>query len=160
TYIMNAKDLCMIEHIPALLDAGIDSLKIEGRAKTAYYSAVITHAYRHAVDAALSGAELAPVWLEEVNKVSHRHYSTGVFFGRPEGGQYYDNSRYLRDWSVAAYVRACDEMGNAILTQRNRFWTGDTLELLVPGQEPISFVVNEMEDAEGKTITVAAHPEM
>jgi putative protease len=160
TYIMNAKDLCMIDHIPEVLDAGVDSLKIEGRAKTAYYAAVITNAYRHGVDAALAGQPLDPVWRAEVDKVSHRHYSTGFFYGRPEHGQYYDHSRYLRDWSVVAYVKDCDEAGNAILTQRNRFWKGDQLELLIPGEVPVSFQVNAMQNKEGEEIEIAPHPEM
>ena len=156
---MNAKDLCMIDHIPEILNAGVDSLKIEGRAKTAYYSAVITNAYRHAVDAALAGEPLDPIWRAEVDKVSHRHYGTGFFYGRPEHGQYYDHSRYLRDWSVA-YVVDCDIEGNAVLTQRNRFWKGDQLELLIPGKKPVSFSVDAMQNAEGDEITIAPHPEM
>ncbi len=160
TYIMNAKDLCMIDHIPELLEAGVDSLKIEGRAKTAYYAAVITNAYRHAVDAALEGISLDPIWRAEVDKVSHRHYGTGFFYGRPEQGQYYEHSRYIRDWSVVAYVVDCDEDGNATLTQRNRFWKGDRLELLQPFEKPIVVQVEAMYDADGAELDVASHPEM
>lgn len=159
-YILNSRDLCMIEHIPALLGAGVDSLKIEGRAKTAYYAAVITNAYRQALDAALQGAPLDPVWRAEVDKVSHRHYSTGFFFGPPEQGQYYENSRYLRPWSVVAYVKRCDGEGNAVLTQRNRFWKGETLELLCPGKKPVAFTVTSMQNGEGEEIDLAPHPEM
>ncbi len=159
TYILNARDLCMIDHVPELLDAGLDSLKIEGRAKSAYYAAVVTNAYRHAVDSAVSGAPLDPVWRGELDRISHRHYSTGFFFGQP--GQYYEDSRYIRDWSVMAYVTACDADGNAVLTQRNRFCTGDTLELLTPdGKEPVSFSVASMEDADGNPVDDAKHPEM
>lgn len=159
TYILNSRDLCMIGHVPELLDAGLDSLKIEGRAKSAYYAAVVTNAYRHAVDAAVSGVPLDPVWRGELDKISHRHYSEGFFFGAP--GQYCEDSRYIRDWSVMAYVAACDADGNAVLTQRNRFYTGDTLELLAPdGKPPVSFSVTYMEDADGNPISDAKRPEM
>jgi putative protease len=160
TYIMNARDLCMIDHVPDLLDAGIDSFKIEGRAKTAYYAAVVTNAYRHAIDAACAGGSLDPVWRAEVDKVSHRHYGTGFFYGRPEQGQYYEHSRYLRDWTVVAYVTSCDEDGNAILTQRNRFWKGDVLELLQPDKKPVLFPVEKMFNEDGEAIDLAPHPEM
>ncbi len=160
TYIMNSRDMNMIGHIPELLDAGIDSLKIEGRAKSSYYAAAVTNAYRHAVDAALAGLPPDPVWLEEVDKISHRHYCTGFYFGTPEHGQFYEDARYIRDWDVAAYVVSCDAEGNAVLTQRGRFWKGDTLELLIPGQKPISFTVGDMENADGESIDYCPHPEM
>ncbi|MDD4715752.1 MAG: U32 family peptidase C-terminal domain-containing protein, partial [Oscillospiraceae bacterium] len=153
-------DLCMIDHIPDLISAGVDSLKIEGRAKTAYYAAVITNAYRMAIDQAVRGEPLDPVIRSEVDKVSHRHYGTGFFFGRPDNGQYYDHSRYLRPWSVVAYVTSCDPEGNAVLTQRNRFWKGDRLELLCPGEKPVSFTVASMRNAAGEEIEAAIHPEM
>ena len=83
TFIMNSRDMCMIDHVPELLEAGLDSLKIEGRAKSAYYAAMTTAAYRHAIDAAVEGKPLEPIWRDEVDKVSHRHYSTGFYFGQP-----------------------------------------------------------------------------
>ena len=160
TYIMNSRDLCMIDHIPELIEAGIDSFKIEGRAKSAYYAACVTNAYRHGIDAAADGVPLAPVWRNEVEKISHRHYYQGFFYGRPEQGQFYEDARYIRDWDVCAYVVSCDEEGNAVLTQRGRFWAGDTLELLIPGREPVSFRVDEMYNGEGEKITYCPHPQM
>ena len=159
-YIMNSRDLCMIDHIPELMDAGIDSFKIEGRAKSAYYAACVTNAYRHGIDAAAAGEPLDPVWRAEVDKISHRHYYTGFYYGQPSQGQFYEDARYIRDWDVAAYVVSCDEEGNAVLTQRGRFWKGDTLELLIPGEKPLAFRVEGMQNGEGEEIGVCPHPEM
>lgn len=160
TYIMNSRDLCMIDHIPELIEAGIDSFKIEGRAKSAYYAACVTNAYRHGIDAAWAGEPLKPIWRDEVEKISHRHYYQGFFYGQPEKGQFYDDARYIRDWDVVAYVVSCDEEGNAILTQRGRIWKGDTLELLIPGQEPINVYVDEMRNADDEIVDYCPHPEM
>lgn len=160
TYIMNSRDLCMIDHIPELIDAGINSFKLEGRAKSSYYAACVTNAYRHGIDAAWAGEKLNPIWRDEVDKISHRHYYNGFYYGRPEQGQYYDDARYIRDWDVVAYVVSCDEEGNAVLTQRGRFWKGDTLELVVPNHEPISFVVGEMRNSEDELIDYCPHPQM
>lgn len=110
TYIMNSRDMCMIDHVAELMEAGLDSLKIEGRAKSAYYAAIVTGAYRHAIDAAAKGKPLDPVWREEVEKVSHRHYSTGFYYGYP--GQFYEDARYIRDWQVAAIVQSCTPAGH------------------------------------------------
>ncbi|HWS43478.1 MAG TPA: U32 family peptidase [Pseudoflavonifractor sp.] len=158
TYIMNSRDMCMIDHIPELLDAGLDSLKIEGRAKSAYYAAVITGAYRHAVDAALAGEPLDPVWRGEVERVSHRHYSTGFYFGEP--GQFTRDARYIRDWQVSAMVEACDGEGNAVLSLNNKFSTGDELELVGPGVRPMAFTAPAMADLEGNALTEVRRPEM
>ena len=94
TYILNSRDMCMIDHLDDLMDAGLDSLKIEGRAKSAYYAAVVTGAYRHCLDDAAAGRPADPIWRDEVEHVSHRPYSTGFYYGPP--GQYYANSRYIR----------------------------------------------------------------
>ena len=158
TYIMNSRDMCMIDHVPELLDAGLDSLKIEGRAKSAYYAAIVTGAYRHAVDAAMAGKPLDPTWRDEVDKVSHRHYSTGFYFGEP--GQYTDSSRYLRDYKVCALVESCDKEGNALLSLRNKFAVGEKLELVGPDVYPQSFTVTAMTDAAGIPIDEARKPEM
>ena len=98
TYIMNSRDMCMIDHLGDLCDAGLSSLKIEGRAKSAYYAAIVTGAYRHCLDAAAAGESIDPVWRDEVEHVSHRPYSTGFYYGPP--GQYYATSRYVREWQV------------------------------------------------------------
>ena len=143
-YILNSRDMCMIDHIPELMEAGLDSLKIEGRAKSAYYAAIVTAAYRHAIDAAAAGAPLEPVWREEVEKVSHRPYSTGFYFGQP--GQYTDHARYVRDWQVLAVVVSCDGDGTATLSLRNKFSVGDEVELVGPDVAAIPFVAGEMTD--------------
>ena len=158
TYIMNSRDMCMIDHIRELLGAGLDSLKIEGRAKSAYYAAVITGAYRHAVDAALAGEPLDPVWRGEVERVSHRHYSTGFYFG--ESGQVGQDARSIRDWQVSAMAEACDGEGNAGLSLNNKFSTGDELELVGPGVRPMAFTAPAMADLEGNALTEVRRPEM
>ena len=158
TYIFNSRDMCMIDHIPELTDAGLDSLKIEGRAKSAYYAAVVTAAYRHAIDAAASGLPLDPVWRDEVEHVSHRHYATGFYFGQP--GQYYENARYIREWQVIALVIDCGEDGMAALTLRNKFAVGDEVELVGPDLKPLAFTVPEMADGEGNPISEAKTPQM
>ncbi|MBR7081112.1 MAG: U32 family peptidase [Oscillospiraceae bacterium] len=160
TYIMNSRDLCMIEHIPELLDAGVDSVKIEGRTKSAYYVSVITNAYRRAADAAMAGEALGEVWKREVYKVSHRPYSTGFFFDRRGPGQHYEESSYFADCDVAAQVESCDESGNATLTQRNKFYKGDTLELIRPNGEPVEFVAERIFNADGEEIDSTPHPMM
>ncbi len=158
TYILNSRDMCMIDHIPDLLDAGLDSLKIEGRAKSAYYAAVTTAAYRHAINAAAEGRPLEPAWRDEVEKVSHRHYSTGFYYGYP--GQYTDDARYLRDWQVVAVVTACDEDGMATLSLRNKFAAGDELEVVGPDTAALAFSAPMMEDAQGLPLAEPRNPQM
>ena len=150
TYILNSNDMRMIEHLPELIDAGITSFKIEGRMKSAYYTAIITNAYRHAIDAALLGEPLDPVWIAETEKVSHRNYSTGFFFGYP--GQHYGSSSYSQTADIVAVVESCDEEGNALLTQRNRFFAGDILELMNPDTVPVSFRASHLTDEDGQEI--------
>ncbi len=159
SYIMNARDLCMIEHIPALLEAGVSSLKIEGRAKSAYYTAVVTGAYRAALDAALAGAPLDPVWKHEVETVSHRPYSTGFFFGEP--GQSAESSQYIRDYQVLALVEGYDpKSALATLSLRNKFQRGDAVELIGPGLRPHAFSAPPMQTMEGEALNAPRHPEM
>ena len=147
TYIMNSRDMCMIDHLDDIMDAGIDCIKIEGRAKSAYYAAIVTGAYRHVLDDVAAGREVDPVWRDEVEHVSHRHYSTGFYYGQP--GQYYDNSRYIRDWQVCAVVADCDADGNATLSLRNKFAAGDEIELVGPDSRPFTMTAPVMEDSEG-----------
>ena len=151
THIMNSRDMRMIEHLPDLIDAGISSFKIEGRMKSAYYTAVVTNAYRHALDAAIRGEELDPLWIEETERVSHRPYSTGFYFGDP--GQYYADATYFSQADIMAVVHSCEPDGSAILTQRNKFSQGDELKLLTPEGRPVRFVAEAMTDAEGTPIT-------
>ena len=158
THIMNANDMCMIEHLPELMAAGIDSFKIEGRMKSAYYAAVTAYAYRGALDDALAGRDPDPVWLSECRKVSHRPYSTGFYFGEP--GQCFSGAMYASDAEVCAVVESCQADGSAVLTQRNRFFAGDTLELIAPGIRPTRFTVGEMRGSEGELLTSTPHPMM
>ena len=158
TFILNSRDMCMIDHVREMYDAGISSIKIEGRTKSSYYVASVTAAYRNAVDAAMEGRELPEIWREEVDKVSHREYSTGFYFGYP--GQYTSNADYMSSYDVMAVVDSCDENGNAVMHQRNRFFPGDEVELLMPGREPVSFRIGEMTDCEGETVEAARHPDM
>ncbi len=164
TYILNSKDMCMIEHIPELVKAGIDSFKIEGRAKSAYYTAVITNAYRMAVDGYLknpSDSYVPEQWIiDETRKVSYREYGTGFYFDAPivnanvsyEGG-------YRREWDVMAVVDRCED-GFIFVEQRNKFSVGDELEALEFGKKPVSFTVEQLFDEEGNTIESTPHPMM
>ena len=158
TFILNSRDMCMIDHVPELLAAGLHSLKIEGRAKSAYYTGMVTAAYRHAIDAAAQGLPLDPVWRSEVDKVSHRHYSTGFYFGAP--GQYTDSARYIRDWQVLAVVTDCDGEGNATLSLRNKFAVGDQIEVVGPDVPAFPFTASMMADEEGQPLAEPRHPQM
>lgn len=150
TYILNSRDMCMISHIPELLEAGITSFKIEGRMKSAYYAAAVTNAYRHGIDDVLSGRTVSPVWIEETEKLSHRPYSTGFYYGPP--GQYTSDSAYFSGAEICAVVEECDGTGMARLTQRNKFSVGDKLELLTDDGPPISFSAAEMREMDGEAL--------
>ena len=158
TYIMNSKDMCMIDHVGELMDIGLDSIKLEGRAKSAYYAAIVTGAYRHAIDAHAAGIPLDPVWRDEVEHISHRHYSTGFFYGQP--GQYTESSRYLRDWQIVAKVISCDSEGNAVLKLNNKFHVGDQLELVGPDVRPQTLTVEGLWDEEGTSLEEVRKPQM
>ena len=162
TYLFNANDMCMIEHIPALCAAGISSFKIEGRAKAAYYVAGVTNAYRGAIDSYVSSGYAddwsLPDWLrQEPYKISHRPYGTGFYFGDPSQNTAYGG--YIRDYQAAAVVTGYAD-GCLILSQRNRFCVGDVLETLVPGEPPQTVPVVAMTDGDGEPITAAPHPTM
>ena len=167
SYILNSRDMCMIDHLDDLIDAGVTSFKIEGRAKSAYYVALTVNAYRAALDSCLKG-EKPPKWvLDEVNKISHRPYSTGFFYGKPtdgsgtqdpnivtNGGQYFADSGYMRDYDFVGVVDYCED-GVMHLTQRNYFTLCDELELLPPHAEPIIFKPESMFGADGTQIDIA-----
>jgi len=157
TYIMNSRDMCMIDHLDDLMDAGVDCIKIEGRAKSGYYAAIVTGAYRHVLDDVAAGRSVDPVWRDEVEHVSHRPYATGFFYGEP--GQYTANGRYIRDWQICAVVESCDENGDAVLSLRNKFRAGDTVEIVGPDCKPFSVVVPEMEDMEGNVLLEPRTPQ-
>ena len=158
TYIMNSRDMCMIDHIDDLMKVGVDCVKIEGRAKSAYYAAIVTGAYRHVIDDVAAGRPIDPVWRDEVEHVSHRHYSTGFFYGEP--GQYFANSRYIRDWQVCAIVTDCDDNGMATLTLRNKFTAGDRMEIVGPDLRPFEMTIPVMEDMDGNALEQPRTPQM
>ena len=158
TYILNSKDMCTIEHLKDLMDAGIDCIKIEGRAKSAYYAAIVTGAYRHVIDDIYAGREPDPIWLDEVNHVSHRVYSTGFYYGQP--GQYTEHSRYIRQWQICAIVESCDENGLALCSLRNKFARGDVLEVVGPDSKPAYITAGSMTDLDGNPLDEPRTPQM
>ena len=162
TYILNANDLCMAEHLDKMARCGIDSIKIEGRAKSHYYVAVTANAYRGALDSLKDGAEgwRLPEWVtEELNKLSHRTYSTGFYFGTPTNAQTYKNAGYIRDYSVAATVDGY-ENGFIIATLKNKFLRGQELDCLEPKSPPFTLKADELYDIDGNAIDSAPHPMM
>ena len=158
TYILNSRDMCTIDHLKDLMDAGIDCIKIEGRAKSAYYAAIVTGAYRHCIDDVAAGREIDPVWRDEVEHVSHRVYSTGFYYGFP--GQYTENSRYLREWQICAKVESCDENGLALCSLNNKFSQGDALEVVGPDFRPLSLTADRMTDLDGNLLVEPRTPQM
>ena len=160
TYILNANDLCMAEYLDKMADAGINSLKIEGRAKTEYYVAVTANAYRGAVDSLKcreNGWQL-PSWVkEELNKISHRTYSTGFYFGRPQNAQTYENAGYIRDYAVAAVVNGYED-GCITAVLKNKFLRGTELDCLEAGSIPFKVSTDILYDENGVSIESAPHP--
>lgn len=164
TYILNSKDMCMIEHIPELCKAGISSFKIEGRAKSAYYAAVITNAYRHAVDEYFknpSDSFKTPQWIiDECYKISYRDYCTGFYFNKPnEDANISFEGGYKRHYDVVAVVKECKD-GFIVAEQRNKFVKGEVLDALQPMEKPTVFTANEIFDIDGNEIDSAPHPMM
>ncbi len=149
TYIFNSRDLCMIEHIPELVNAGVDSFKIEGRAKSEYYTAIVTYAYRAAIDEYLKNPSddfKVPQWiLDEMDKMSHREYTTGFNFGPIKNGQVYDTGGYIRNWDVCALFKSY-ENGRLTVNQRNRFFENDELEVVEPFKLPYTIKVTDLVD--------------
>ena len=161
-YLYNSKDMCMIEHIPELIEAGVSSFKIEGRAKTEYYTAVVTNAYRSAVDTYLAAPsnDFKPAqWMvDEVYKISHRDYCTGFFFGSPrDDAQIYYKGGYVRSWEVAA-IAVKSENGTLTVSQRNRFFEGDKLEIMNRGKEPTVITVRNLRNSLGESVDNAPNP--
>ena len=165
TYVMNSRDMCLIEHIPELVKAGINSFKIEGRAKSAYYTAVSVNAYRCAMDSyAESGFsdEWKPEqWIiDEVRKASNRQYCTGFYFSTPmDDAQIFYNGGYVREWDVAAITEKW-ENGILYASQRNRFFEGDELEVMIKGKKPIKVTVENLKNEDGEKVDNAPHPMM
>ena len=165
SYIMNSRDLCMIDHIEELCDAGISSLKIEGRMKSVFYVATITNAYRMAIDAIMEGKydeELAAYLRREVRKVSHREFTTGFFYDKPnEKDQNYGSSNYTREYKFTGLVLGYDpESGYALVEQRNKMTIGEEIEIFGPGKVFYKEVLLDMEDAlTGEKLESAPHPQ-
>lgn len=162
TYILNANDMCMAPYLDKMLAAGVSSIKIEGRAKTEYYVAVTANAYRGAIDSLVNcdGEWTLPQWVsEELNKMSHRTYSTGFYFGRPENSQTYENAGYIRDYAVAAVIDGY-ENGCIIATLKNKFLSGTVLDCLEAGSIPFAVDTAVLYDESGKQIESAYQPMM
>ena len=163
TYIFNSKDLCMIEHIPELVEAGIDSFKIEGRMKTALYVAVVTRTYRQAIDDYLKDEVLyrsrMDYYKEEIAKCTYRQFTTGFFFGKPDHDtQIYDNNTYIKAYTYLGLIGEDRGDGFYGLEQRNKFSVGDTIEVMKPDGRDLEVTVQAMTDAEGTMIESCPHP--
>lgn len=167
TYIFNSKDLCMINHIPELIDAGIMSLKIEGRIKTSFYVGTVIRAYREAIDDYIKSPELyyskrdSDYYIKEAAKASYRGFTTGFYYGKPNAeDQIYTTSSYIRTYDFIGMVQSYDEETSfAVIEQRNKFVVGDTVEFLRHNGEIFSQKIEEMYDDEGNRITEAPHPQ-
>ncbi len=165
TYILNSRDLCMIEHLPEIIESGIMSAKIEGRMKSVFYVATIVHAYRKAIDAYFADPEnyqFNPEWMQELKKVSHREFTTGFYFDKPTNkDQNYQTSAYTRDYSFVGVVREYDEeTGYAVVEQRNKMSVGEEIEIFGPDIEFFAQDITEMYDnASGEPIESAPHPQ-
>ncbi len=164
SFIFNSKDMCLIEYIPEIVNSGVTSLKIEGRVKSEYYVATVVKAYRKELDKFMENPgsyKLSPNAIEELCKVSHRYYSKGFWHNDCEtNGQIYETSSYIRDYDIIGTVTSCDENGNAVILQRNKFSVGEAIEILQPEDDFISFEIAEMKNAKGEAIESAPHAQM
>lgn len=163
TFIFNSKDLCMIEHIPEMIQAGIDSFKIEGRMKTALYVATVARTYRLAIDDFLNDPEYyksrIPFYKSEISKCTYRQYTTGFFFGKPdENTQIYDNNTYVREYTYLGIVGEQNEDGLFHIEQRNKFTVGETIEVMKPNGENIAVTVKTIKNEENQNMESAPHP--
>ena len=163
TYIFNSKDLCMIEHIPEILDAGIDSLKIEGRMKTALYVATVARTYRKALDDFMESEEKYRSNMEwykaEIGKCTYRQFTTGFYFGKPdENTQIYDSNTYINEYIYLGIVGDIDDRGLVRIEQRNKFCVGDVIEIMKPNGDNVETKVLAMYNEEGETMESCPHP--
>lgn len=161
TYLYNSKDMCMIDYIPELVKAGISSFKIEGRAKTAYYSAVTTNAYRQTLDAYFDGGlkedfRTPGLIKEELEKISHREYSTGFYLGTTPG-QTTENGGYIRHYDLVALCEEETSFGG-IITQRNKFYLGDEIDILPPSGIPFTVIADKLVNEHGEEVDSTPHP--
>lgn len=163
TYIFNSKDLCMIEHIPEMIDAGIDSFKIEGRMKTALYVATVARTYRKAIDDYRTSPDIYQANLEwykqEIGKCTYREFTTGFYFGKPtEETQIYDNNTYVKNYTYLGTVEQTDEGGRCRIEQKNKFCVGETIEIMKPDGRNLEVTVTGIEDQDGNAQESAPHP--
>ena len=163
TYIFNSKDLCRIEHIPELIDSGIDSFKIEGRMKTALYVATVARTYRKAIDDYLESPELyrenMDWYLDQISNCTYRQFTTGFFFGKPdESAQIYDNNTYVKEYTYLGIIGECTADGLYRIEQRNKFSVGEQIEIMKPDGRNIPVVVRRIVDEEGQEMQSAPHP--
>ena len=163
TYIFNSKDLCMIEHIPELMESGIDSFKIEGRMKTALYVATVARTYRKAIDDYKVSPELykknLPWYLDQISNCTYRQFTTGFFFGKPsDEAQIYDNNTYLKEYSYLGFVGEQNEAGLYRIEQRNKFSVGEEIEIMKPDGENLTVTVKRIVDEDGADMESAPHP--
>ena len=164
TYIFNSKDLCMIEHIPDLIDAGIDSYKIEGRMKTALYVATVARTYRKAINDYLESPEKyqenMPWYLDQISNCTYRQFTTGFFYGKPsEETQIYDNNTYEKGYTYLGIVGPANEDGMYRIEQRNKFSVGETIEVMKPNGDNIEVVVKRLVDEKGQEMESCPHPQ-
>ena len=162
TYIFNSKDLCMIEHIPELIDAGIDSFKIEGRMKTALYVATVARTYRKAIDDYLKDPELYKKnmswYLDQISNCTYRQFTTGFFFGKPtHEAQIYDNNTYIKEYTYLGIIGECKD-GLYSIEQKNKFSVGETIEVMKPNGDNIEVVVKRIVNEKGADVDSAPHP--
>ena len=163
TYIFNSKDLCMIEHIPEILESGIDSLKIEGRMKTALYVATVARTYRKAIDDCLQSRELyeknLPWYLEQISNCTYRQFTTGFFYGKPdENAQIYDSNTYVKEYTYLGIVGEVTDEGLCRIEQRNKFSVGEEIEIMKPDGENITTKVLQIFNEDGEEQESAPHP--
>lgn len=164
TYIFNSKDLCMIEHMDDILTCGIDSLKIEGRMKTALYVATVSRTYRKAIDDYLESPEKYHAnmdwYREQISNCTYRQFTTGFFYGKPdETTQIYDSNTYVKEYTYLGYAESVDDKGFAHITQRNKFTVGETIEIMKPDGQNIQTVVQAIYDEQGSSVESAPHPQ-
>ncbi|MDO4308483.1 MAG: U32 family peptidase [Eubacteriales bacterium] len=164
TYIFNSKDLCMIEHMDDILTSGIDSLKIEGRMKTALYVATVARTYRKAIDDYLESPgkyqENMDWYKEQISNCTYRQFTTGFFYGKPdENTQIYDSNTYVKEYTYLGYAEAVDERGYVQITQRNKFTVGETIEIMKPDGRNLAVQVKAIYDEEGNSVESAPHPQ-
>ena len=164
TFLFNSKDLCMIEHMDDLLESGVDSMKIEGRMKTALYVATVARTYRKAIDDYLEAPskyrENMPWYQEQIAGCTYRRFTTGFFYGRPgEDAQIYDNNTYVKDYTYLGFAEAVDDRGFVRVTQRNKFSVGEMIEVMKPDGENVSVTVKAIYDKDGSPMASAPHPQ-